>query len=293
MEPWKLVKSELLQISHSEFPVGHQTIEPIDHADIAPLPSPDLCLVDGVIAPELLLFSVAGLAMATFHCAGMCGPLIMSFQFGMSGSNGSRRILAATTQLLCYQSGRILVYALFGALIGIIGQSLRGQLMNIAAWASLLVAVGFAIAGMARLGLFPTPLNPSASTLTTPLARLSGALLRQRKEAPYSRAFGLGLVMSLLPCGLVFWALGVVASRAHPIDGMALMALLVVYTTPALLAAAVLPAAFQRWKGRLQDRISGIALLVSALWLGLIGGAAVGVWPHASVHIAGHMVRFW
>ena len=61
------------------------------------------------------------------HCAGMCGPLILSFRFGLHQANRQGRIAAAVGQVACYQSGRALMYGLAGALVGGVGGILGGQ----------------------------------------------------------------------------------------------------------------------------------------------------------------------
>ena len=92
-----------------------------------------------------------------------------------------------------------------------------------------------------------------------------------------------GFVLGFLPCVLMFWVLGIAASTASIAHGAAVMVLLVVMTTPVLLAAALgssLPGVFRRFRS---DRVIGAAMLVSGVWLALIAAAANGWIGH--VHI--------
>ncbi|TVR47796.1 MAG: sulfite exporter TauE/SafE family protein [Planctomycetota bacterium] len=229
--------------------------------------------------------------MIGFHCIGMCGPLIMAFRFGSDGGP-ARRMLSASSQLLCYQSGRLLVYLLAGALVGWLGYTLQMQLRWTANLLSLITAVIFIGLGLAHLGLLGTAARQSRGEPRWMLAAMRQILDRWRGRA-HARAFALGVVMGFLPCMLVFWCLGLAASRAHPLDGALLMGLLVLMTTPVLLLAAIAPMSVHRWQAALRDRVSPIALIFSGLWLGLIGLAANGYIAHLHLQLGPFTVMFW
>lgn len=55
--------------------------------------------------------------MGSFHCLGMCGPLVINLPLPASNS---QRILA----VLVYHSGRTLAYALMGAAVGLLGHQI-------------------------------------------------------------------------------------------------------------------------------------------------------------------------
>ena len=61
------------------------------------------------------IFGIVG----SFHCVGMCGPIAMALPF--VGSSGWRYYVGR----LLYNGGRIVTYALLGALAGAFGESLQ------------------------------------------------------------------------------------------------------------------------------------------------------------------------
>lgn len=259
---------------------------------VLPMDAPACCTSDGALAPEALLFGVGGLVMITLHCSGMCGPLIASLRFGfVDGAAHSRlaRGVDAVSQLLAYQCGRILVYALAGALAGLAGEGLARIVSPVASVTAALVAAGFLFAALRELGLFGATRPPAVpSSLLATGTRLA---LRVARGRPQARAFLLGLALAFLPCMLSFWVLGLAASRGRMVDGALLMALLVVLTTPVLLVAALLPATACRSRG--WAWVQPATLLFSALWLGLITLAANGLVPHAHLDLGGYLVMFW
>ncbi|TVR13790.1 MAG: sulfite exporter TauE/SafE family protein [Planctomycetota bacterium] len=255
-------------------------------------PDPDLCVMHGHLGGEFMLFGVGGLLMVSFHCVGMCGPLIMAFRFGSEGST-TRRACAAAGQLLCYQSGRLMVYLMAGALVGMLGLALHYQLQAINNVLALVMAGIFALIALGQLGVPGFSRTNNASSPPGILGRVMRGILDRWRGRPYARAFALGVAMGFLPCMLVFWTLGLAASRAHPLDGAILMALLIVLTTPVLLLTAISPMLIHRYQAVLRDRVSPFALLLSAVWLMLIGLAANGVIAHQSLTLGPWTVMFW
>ena len=55
--------------------------------------------------------------VGSLHCIGMCGPIALALP--LKGKSNIQR----TFGLLLYNSGRILTYALFGTLFGLLGKS--------------------------------------------------------------------------------------------------------------------------------------------------------------------------
>ena len=261
-------------------------------APSTPYPDPDLCVMHGHLGGEFMLFGVGGLLMVSFHCVGMCGPLIMAFRFGAEGS-AAWRISAAAGQLLCYQSGRLIVYLMAGALVGLLGLALHHQLQAINNVLGLVMAGVFALIALGQLGV--PGLSRSSQSQGPPgaIARMTRLILDRWRGRPFARAFALGVAMGFLPCMLVFWTLGLAASRAHPLDGAVLMALLIALTTPILLLTAIAPMLIHRYQAVLRDRVSPFALLLSAVWLALIGLAANGVIAHQSMTLGPWTVMFW
>ena len=229
-----------------------------------------------------------GLVWTSLHCAGMCGPLIASFRFGFAGAAPSPWRAAA--EVGCYQGARAVVYAGLGATAGALGQA-AGEVL--ARWAPVLALVLAAIFALtAARGLLPgraakAPAKPG------PVAALAARAWRLAPRRPLLRAGLLGAALAFMPCMLVAWVLSLAAASRDPLHGAGLAVLLVVLTVPVLLAAAVVPATVGRARRWAAPWIGRAAMAFSALWLGLVGLAGLGVIPHAHLPLGGYTIMFW
>ncbi|MCK8784775.1 sulfite exporter TauE/SafE family protein [Roseomonas sp. NAR14] len=203
---------------------------------------------------------LAGLAGGVTHCAGMCAPFVLVQSAGLAGGPALRRLAGAA--LLPYHLGRMLGYGLLGAL--------SGGLAGLAASASglrwplaFLLALGAATMLLRAAGLSGLPL---------PVPRLPVARL-----AAWSRSLHgltLGLILSALPCGLLYGALAAAAASGSALAGWLSMLCFALGTAPALSAVALLGGAIARRHGQ-RLRLVGVAVLV--LNAVVLGGLAVRV----------------
>jgi uncharacterized protein len=178
----------------------------------------------------LLSGLVLGLA-GSGHCAGMCGPLVLTVGRGLAAP--SRR--AQLQHALLYHSGRLLTYAALAVPVGLAGQALavRGlgrPLAILAAALLLLAAFGSIRATVAsRLG----------GVWAAGIARASGRAARWGRAHPVSGAVLTGAANGLLPCGLVYAAVAAGAAAGSAGDAVALMVGFGLGTTPVLVAMSV------------------------------------------------------
>ena len=161
--------------------------------------------------------------VGSVHCVGMCGPLALAVPF--ASCQESRQNLAR----VLYNVGRIVTYALIGAIVGALGQAfvLPGLQRWISVGGGLLIIALFA---SSRPSVLRTPLTQGVDRLK----RLFASLLAKRS---LRSVFALGLLNGLLPCGLVYVAAAAAAASAHPVDGFCQMAAFGFGTTPAMLLA--------------------------------------------------------
>jgi hypothetical protein len=187
--------------------------------------------------------------LGSLHCAFMCGPLAVA-------------ACPSARQSLPYFAGRLLSYALAGALFGYAGQHAAHDLT-----ADLQRALLFAVAALAfarGLQLIVASKGAPLIALRAPsrLLRLAAALLPRR-------AFPLGLATGALPCAMLAGAWAIAAATAHPVHGALAMTAFSLATTPALagtlLAALPLDALRRRWSPALQGALwFALAVLLSA-----------------------------
>ncbi len=197
------------------------------------------------------------------HCVAMCGPLVAAM--GLSAPPGIPARRALVPQL-AYHLGRITTYGTVGAVMG-----LAGSFVNVAgrmAGAQDLVAIlagGLLIAlglGAAAQSLWVRGLEGRlAGRVLAAVRRIAG------HEAP-ARAYPLGLVLGLLPCGLSYSAFAGAAATGSPVRGLALALAFGAGTLPALLVAgAVVGAIPARMRGLVQRAGGLLVALLGALFV--------------------------
>lgn len=189
----------------------------------------------------------AGLAGSAFHCAPMCGGFVLGQvsdrMARLPASHLCEWRRTAAGALLPYHLGRITTYAALGALAGLSAgglssarwlHGLSALLLTLAAGVFLLQATGQKFTSRGAAALWAQP-----------LARLA----RRFRNG----GFGLGLVLGLLPCGLIYGALLAASAAADPLAGAAAMAAFGLGTVPALVLVGIVgQAAGHRWRRTVQ-----------------------------------------
>lgn len=140
--------------------------------------------------------------VSSLHCAQMCGPVVLSYSLGLRGSARAR-----LTSHLAYHAGRLLTYSALGAVAAAAGGGMLalGRVASLERTASIVSGVLMLVAGLLMAGFVrSTPLVRIGSGLPGFYSRSVGRLLRA--GSAWAR-FGLGLLMGLLPCGLLYAAL--------------------------------------------------------------------------------------
>lgn len=201
------------------------------------------------------------------HCIAMCGAACA----GIGQAAGERRNEA----MWVFQLGRVLGYAILGGLAAASIQGLGWLTVQSAALRPLWTL--FHVAAM-LLGLLlllraqqPVWLDSAARRLWSGARTLAAG---RGRGAPLV----VGMLWSLLPCGLLYSALLVAAMTSHVLEGAAVMALFALGTAVSMMAG---PWLWLRLRGSGNGnwgvRLAGLALAVSsawALWMGLVHDAA-------------------
>lgn len=177
---------------------------------------------------------------STLHCIGMCGGIMGALSYGLPADirqNSSRFILF----LLIYNSGRILSYAVAGALLGLLGSGLlsalgEGQGHRWLQWlaALMMVLIGLHVAGW-------LPKLAQVERVGVPLWRLLEPLGRRLMPVEsMPKALIYGAIWGWLPCGLVYTMLLSTATKVGPVNGALYMAAFGLGTLPSVVAAGLL-----------------------------------------------------
>lgn len=187
---------------------------------------------------------MGGLTGSLTHCLVMCGPVV-ACQSACGGNCGKRMSNAAQWQ---YHGGRFLTYGALGFFCALFSK----QLATAPYWpvisATMMVAAGM---------LF----------LLSAIIQRPHALLAHSPKHGFLR----GVLMSFMPCGLIYAALMMAATLANPFAGMVAMWLFVLGTIPVLLVAsgsatllAIKWQEMMRGIGRFGMAFNGLTLLVMA-----------------------------
>ncbi len=161
--------------------------------------------------------------LGSFHCLGMCGPIAFTLPVK------NNRFLSA----LLYNSGRIITYSTFGLFFGVIGQGLKTattqQFLSIAFGVLLIVGT-----------LVPTRfLNQFkvSGYFVKAVSQLKFTLSKFIHQKGVLSLLVIGLLNGLLPCGLVYAAIGGSIATGNTSDGVLFMAAFGSGTLPMMFTA--------------------------------------------------------
>ncbi len=190
------------------------------------------------------IFFLGGLTGSLTHCLVMCGPVV-ACQSACGSSCGKRMSASSQWQ---YHLGRFLTYGALGFFAALFSK----QLAMTAYWPTLSGAMMVAAGGL---------------FLISAIVPNQHSLLGMSPKNGFLR----GVLMSFMPCGLIYAALMMAATLTNPLAGMLAMWLFVLGTVPALLvasgSAAMLALKWQdimRGIGRFGMAFNGLTLLVLA-----------------------------
>ncbi len=212
---------------------------------------------------ELLLVFTAS-ALASVHCAAMCGGFTLSLV-------KPGRVGASAGRLAVYHGGKLFTYVFIGALAGTAGAALvespalrSGQVI-----VSALAGVAIVVVGLQTLGLLPgrNIVNGIASRLW--LGPFLGPFFKAFREqaggrgraAPLQGAFLLGIFNGFLPCGLVYAFALSAAGTGSFVSAMLTMLAFGLGTVPMLLAVGAGGLAIgTKWRAGL-SRAAGVLVI--------------------------------
>ncbi len=229
-----------------------------------------------------------GLLWVTFHCSGMCGPILIGLTAhevrDAPHTSLTARLSARARAVLAYQTGRALTYALMGATLGALGSAAEALTRDVTRVAGLITAAALLIAALVKLVGAPGA-QAGAARFGLRLGRLTRRVARFAPDAGPWRMMIYGVVLGLMPCMLMFWAMNLAVASASPLHGALLMVGLVVMTTPVLTAAACSTALARPRSARMQRWLVPGAMALSGAWIGLMAIAANGWIEHVHVPI--------
>lgn len=213
---------------------------------------------------NLLAVFLVGL-LGGVHCLGMCGSIVGIF---------TAHVPSAALRWpfhLAYSSGRIVSYALAGALVGSLGQAgllfrdvvpIQHLLFGLSSL--MLIALGLYLAGIWGVVRQLEKMGGRLWRLLQPLTR------RLLPVNTLPRALGLGALWGWLPCGLVYSVLITALASANPLQGALIMLLFGFGTLPNLLAIGLFWSHAQNWVQSAKVRLFAGGLVIVLGGYGLV-----------------------
>lgn len=177
----------------------------------------------------MIFFSAILLGLlSSWHCIGMCGPLAIAVNHagGQGKWQGS----------LIYHSGRILVYACMGLIMGLIG--ITTVILEVQQYFSILLAVVVLILIFKQAWLNKLTAKYQQSRFMNFMKR---RLLNKRNFRSPQGKFIAGIANGFLPCGMVYVALAGAVAQQRIEFSIAYMVLFGLGTFPALLLTNFIP----------------------------------------------------
>jgi len=185
-----------------------------------------------VTAVAIAVFAAS--LLGSLHCAGMCGGLVAFYSGGRSGAS-------RVAPHLAYSGGRLVAYAMLGAMAGALGAALdaTGALLGLQRAAAVIAGVLIALWGAAALA---ESLGARVPMVTAPAAwrgRLGRGVARVATRPPVTRALVVGLLTGCLPCGWLYAFVVTAAGSGSALAGAATMALFWLGTLPVMIGLGV------------------------------------------------------
>ena len=216
----------------------------------------------------LFVVLLLGLAAGVSTCMALIGGLVLGFSAAHAASLSERGrtaqpFLTRMRPQLAFNVGRVVGFAVLGALLGGLGSSMS---LPIRVTAVLVLAVALV---MFLLGVRLTGVSPRMAAwsprLPAGLGRRLGIDTATERSYSHWRTALIGAATFFLPCGFTQAVQIYALSTASPLTGGAVMAVFALGTAPGLLALAAVP---ELTSGRRQVRVLqvvGVVVLAFAL----------------------------
>jgi uncharacterized protein len=196
--------------------------------------------------------------VSSIHCVGMCGPLVLSLPLSIVPPE--RR----TVSIALYHTGRIISYSILGIIVGLAGSVVAFTGFQ----QTLSIATGIMVI---LLGLL---ISVSKYQIRLPWSASFGELVKkviimQLNRRGLSSFLYLGMANGLLPCGMVYIAIGYSFTSADYIGSALIMFAYGIGTVPALMLLTFLrPVVGSRWRKFIKVSMPVMMIVVGMILIG-------------------------
>ncbi len=166
--------------------------------------------------------------IGSMHCAGMCGPIAISLPYRVGMQTKEETFF----KILVYNLGRIITYAFFGLLFGIVGKGFFT--MGIQKWFLITLAVLLIIIAIFSIDVESKALKiPVIGKFNKKVKEL---LAKSLKNATIKSFLYIGILNGFLPCGLVYMAIVAAIATGGVLNSVLYMILFGIGTMPMMMA---------------------------------------------------------
>jgi sulfite exporter TauE/SafE/copper chaperone CopZ len=224
-----------------------------------------------------------GLVAGISTCMALVGGLVLSLSARHAELHPEATSLQKFRPHIYFNIGRIVGYAIFGGLVGLIGAAFRPS-TNLLGFLTMVVGGVMIFFGLKLIEIFPV-LKDKSITLPSEIARLFG-LHKEVKEYSPKSSIVMGALTFFLPCGFTQAMQLYAVSTGSFWQGMAIMGLFALGTAPGLLGIGGLTSVFKGRRARVFFMTAGLAVIIlgwfnitngSRLFDGVAGGANAAV----------------
>ncbi|MFZ1322433.1 MAG: sulfite exporter TauE/SafE family protein [Ignavibacteria bacterium] len=206
---------------------------------------------------ELFSGFIIGL-LGSFHCIGMCGPIVLSLPGGLFSK------WSFIINRLLYNSGRIITYMLLGAVFGLLGNRLN--LFGLQQMISIII--GILILTGVLAGLYMKKFNSLSILQIKIVTGLKKVLKINFDRRSKSTFLFTGIINGILPCGFVYIGLSGALVTGELTSGGIYMMMFGLGTIPLMLGLSLFGNFISlKFRNRLKKLIPVFAVILAVLFI--------------------------
>ncbi len=208
--------------------------------------------------------------LGSFHCIGMCGPLVLAYSINFSPApSDTKKWRHGALHHIAFHCGRLLSYGFLGALAAgvVLTAGLAPLLHSFRTIATVTAGVIMLFFGLALMRLIPLRLSVAAGTSGS-IAGFMGRFISSAQ--PLSKLL-LGMGAGFVPCMLPWAMLIKAASTGDMLKGFFIMVLFGLGTVPALLLTGVSASMISIRARVFGEHMAGLSIIMMGailLWKG-------------------------
>lgn len=212
---------------------------------------------------SLWIVPLVGLAAGFSTCMALIGGLVLGFSARHAELHPEATAVQKFRPHLFFNLGRIVGYAFFGGLIGLVGSVLQPSALVLGAM-TLAVGLVMMFLGLKLIEIFPI-LRDKTLSLPKSIARIFG-IRNETKEYSHKNVIITGALTFFLPCGFTQAMQLYAVSSGSFIQGSLIMGLFALGTAPGLLGIGGLSSFLKGVTARLFFTSAGVAVLILGLY---------------------------